>query len=131
MSVYGKTAVAVVNSYILGKDLRECWENSITHFTSSKESRKKGCPKSAFLGLCHKGYVRGIKKGDYLLYESPNKNYAVAAAELVLKEPSSKYSKSELWRKATEGYPDAAKNQNGQMDVVFALKEAGLLQKPD
>ncbi|PWC14229.1 hypothetical protein B4923_04800 [Brenneria roseae subsp. americana] len=131
MGVYGETAVAVANSYSPGQDPRECWEHSITHFTNSRESRKKGCPKSAFLGLCQKGYVKGIQKGDYLPPESPNKNYAVAAAKLVLKEPGSKYSKAELWKKATEDYPMAAKNQNGQMDVVLALKEAGLLQKPD
>lgn len=132
MNVYGKTAIAAVAVYdrLNKPDPRECWEDSITQFTNSKDSQKKGCPRSAFLGLCQDGYVKGIPKRNYLSSDSPNKDYAKIAAELVLKEPDRKYSRAVLWRNATENYPDAAKNQNGQMDVVLALKEAGLLQKP-
>lgn len=131
MSVYGDTAVAAANSYAQGKDPRQCWEQSVTHFTSSKESRKKACPRSAFLGLCQEGYVRGIPKGSYISPGCRNDKYAVVAAKAVLKDNNKKYSKSELWGKVTETYPESAKNQNGQMDVVLALKEHGLLQQPD
>ncbi|MBA0188277.1 hypothetical protein F9U39_01355 [Pectobacterium versatile] len=133
MGIYGETAVAVVTVFdnFNKPDPKECWEYSITHFTGSKESQKKGCPKSAFLGLCQDGYVKGIPKGNYLPPDSPNKAYAVVAAERLLSEPAKKYSKSDLWKKATEHFDEAAKNQNGQMDVVLALKDAGLLQKPD
>ncbi|MEI7189623.1 DUF6979 family protein [Dickeya dianthicola] len=133
MGVYGETAVAVASAYDSSNkpDPRECWEYSITLFTDSRESQKKGCPKSAFLGLCQDGYVKEVPKGNYLSPDSPNKKYAVAAADLVVKEPGKKYSKAELWRNATKDCPDAAENQNGQMDVVLALKEAGLLQRPD
>ncbi|ACT07071.1 conserved hypothetical protein [Dickeya chrysanthemi Ech1591] len=133
MGIYGKTAVAVASEYDSSNKLdpRECWEYSIIQFTDSRESQKKGCPKSAFLGLCQEGYVKGIPKGNYLPPDSPNKEYAVSAADLVLKEPGRKYSRAELWGNATKYYPGAAKNQNGQMDVVMTLKEAGLLQHPD
>ncbi|MCO7262021.1 DUF6979 family protein [Dickeya zeae] len=133
MGIYGETAVAVASAYDSSNkpDPKECWEYSIIQITSSRESQKKGCPKSAFLGLCQDGYVKGIPKGDYLSPDSPNKKYAVAAAYLVLKEPDRKYSKAELWRNATKDCPGAAENQNGQMDVVLALKEDGLLQHPD
>ncbi|UJR54370.1 DUF6979 family protein [Dickeya zeae] len=132
MGIYGKAAIAAVSIYdsINRPDPRECWEDSIILFTNSKDSQEKGCPRSAFLGLCQDEYVKGISKGNYLSSDSRNKRYAVVAAELVLKEPERKYSKAELWRNATENHPDAAKNQNGQMDVVMALKDAGLLQKP-
>ncbi|MGM3172487.1 DUF6979 family protein [Dickeya lacustris] len=133
MGIYGKTAVAVVSAYDSSNkpDPRECWEYSITLFTNSRDSQRKGCPKSAFLGLCQDGYVKGIPKGDYLPPDSPNKRYAVVAAECVLKEPSRKYSRAELWRIATKDCPDAAENENGQIDVVLTLKDAGLLQHPD
>ncbi|PWC11386.1 hypothetical protein B4923_13740 [Brenneria roseae subsp. americana] len=60
-------------------------------------------------GKTTKMVYQGNKKGDYFPSESPNKNYVIAAAKLALKEPNKKYSKSELWKKATEGYRDAAK----------------------
>ncbi|WP_224552887.1 DUF6979 family protein [Pectobacterium versatile] len=131
MGIYGETAVAVVRNFIYGQSPQECWVHEITRFTSSKPSRKKGCPKSAFLGLCQDGYVKDIPRGNYLPPDSPNKKYAAAAAERLLSEPTREYSKSDLWKKATEHFDEAAKNQNGQMDVVLALKDAGLLQKPD
>ncbi|UJR61902.1 DUF6979 family protein [Dickeya zeae] len=133
MGIYGETAVAVASAYDSSNkpDPRECWEYSITLFTDSRDSQKKPCPKSAFLGLCQDGYVKGIPKGDYLPPDSPNKRYAVVAAQWVLKDPGRKYSKAELWRIATKDCPDAAENENRQIDVVLALKEAGLLQYPD
>ncbi|UUE11788.1 hypothetical protein NMX13_09520 [Dickeya zeae] len=132
MGIYGDTAIAAVAVYdrLNKSEPRECWDDSIILFTTSKDSQKKGCPRSAFLGLCQDGYVKGIPKGNYLSSDSPNKKYAKVAAELVLKELGRKYSKAELWLNATKNCVDAAKNQNGQMDVVLALKEAGLLQKP-
>nr|WP_264642425.1 hypothetical protein [Candidatus Symbiopectobacterium sp. NZEC127] len=117
--------------YSHGQDPKDCWDREITLFTSSHESRKKGCPKSAFLGLCQDGFVKGIPQGSYVPVDSPNKKYATIAANVVLDSSSRHYSNAELWHKATTGFSGAAKNQNGQMDVVLALKEAGLLKKPN
>ena len=36
-------------------------------FPTQESSRKKGCPQSAFLGLCEDGYVKGIPQGRYLI----------------------------------------------------------------
>ena len=34
-------------------------------FMDSKSSQEKGCPKSAFLGLCEEGFIKEISKGKY------------------------------------------------------------------
>lgn len=42
--------------------------------------QRKGCPKSAFLGLCDEGLIRGVSKGNYTYRsDSLNKAYAVQA----------------------------------------------------
>jgi hypothetical protein len=50
-------------------------------YPTSPTSRKKDCPRGAFLGLCEEGLVKGIPAGKYTASKD-NKAYAVRAAAL-------------------------------------------------
>ncbi|MED1724504.1 hypothetical protein P4V06_17235 [Brevibacillus parabrevis] len=66
----------------------EAWERASIHiFGAGTASQKKGCPKSAFLGLCEEGFVRGIEPGSYTT-SVDNKAYALQAVEWLKKNPS-------------------------------------------
>lgn len=89
------------------------------YYPNSKEARKKGCPKSAFLGLCEEGYISGVPKGSYTK-SIKNKQYALEARNLLLSNPHLK--PNELWAKIS------SKSHNEQMNVVSALFHAGLMK---
>ncbi len=76
----------------------------------------------AFLGLCKEGLVVGVEPGNYAK-SSKNGEYAVDAVKVLRKN---KYLASQpdfLWKKVAGN----TKPQNGQMDVVIGLWEAGLI----
>ncbi len=66
MSVYGNTAIAAVEKIkekyknidantkivITRENAVAVWEYAVQTKTESEASRKKGCPKAAFIGLC-------------------------------------------------------------------------------
>ncbi|CRY31655.1 DUF6979 family protein [Yersinia enterocolitica] len=133
MGIYGDTAIEVVKHYIRGQDLEESWLRQITFFTTSEVSREKGCPRSAFLGLCEDGWVKGIKRGNYILRRRKypnNKDYAVEGAKIVLANPSKEYLASQLWAEVKRALLGGAENHNQQMTVVIALMNNDLLQYP-
>ncbi|MDN0094061.1 DUF6979 family protein [Yersinia rohdei] len=133
MGIYGDTAVEVVKRYIHGQDLKESWLQQITFFSTRKSSHEKGCPRSAFLGLCEGGWVKGIKRGNYILRRKKypnNKDYAIEGAKIILTNPSKQYSASKLWVEVKRALPDGAENHNEQMTVVIALMNNDLLQYP-
>ena len=99
------------------------WESALERlYPTSPAARKKGAPRAAFLGLCEEGMVKGIPPGDYTSSKD-NKAYAVRAVAL-LKEASQHWSRSALWQAVTEG---GDKQENGQIDVVLALWNNGLI----
>ena len=91
-------------------------------FPSSASLRNKGCPKSAFLGLCNEGLVVGVESGKYA---KPSKNgeYAIDAVKVLRKNKFLVSQPDLLWKKVAGN----AKTQNHQMDVVIGLWEAGLI----
>lgn len=97
------------------------------HAVAGKE---KGCPKSAFLGLCQFGWVKDVPAGEYLSTRAlagPNKGYTIRAAQLLLAEPDADYTPQALWALSIADCEQPPANHNQQMNVVLALKEAGLL----
>jgi hypothetical protein len=99
------------------------WDNAMERlYPTSPTSRKKGCPRGAFLGLCEEGLVKGIPAGKYTASKD-NKAYAVQAAAL-LTVGGRKWSIGELWRAISN---DSEKAHNSQMDVVLALWKNGLI----
>lgn len=67
---YAKASIIAVNHHnqSVAKDIENSWQMAMLEvFPTQESSRKKGCPKSTFLGLCENGYVKGIPAGKYLL----------------------------------------------------------------
>ena len=128
MGIFGKTAVDAVK--LLRKDIKytslEAWQKAIVFNTSSEESRKKGCPRSAFIGLCDEGYILGIL-ATKIKKRSKNSIYSTEAAKYLLENNLKEITIKELWQKIEEPKPI---NENGQMQLVIALWQNKLIAKP-
>ena len=117
---YGKVALIVAKTNGNPKDN---WVKAVQKvFPDSKSSQKKNCPKSAFLGLCKEGLVKGIAKGKYTRSRD-NKAYAEKAIEILRSSPKATYTPNELWAKVKTELFIKKKAHNSQMDVVLALWE--------
>jgi len=125
MTKYAQAAIETVrkNQGKASPDMRLEWEKTMMEFFPTQEaSRKKGCPKNAFLGLCEDGYIIDIPKGDYGVKKgSLNKGYATKAANLALKGLT---NEKELWAIVAS----ADKRPNSQMSIVLALLNANMLR---
>ena len=125
MGKYGNVAKIAVDLINSGENINpvDAW-NSATYqvFPDSESSRKKGCPRGAFLGLCEEGLVLGIESGQYTRAEK-NKGYALKALELLKNNPELSSNEKELWKLVVE----SEKQSNHQMDVVITLFEEQLL----
>jgi hypothetical protein len=127
MGKYGQAAVkavALLNTRTL--DLpREAWNQAtIEIFGKGTSSQAKGCPRSAFIGLCEEGLVKGVDAGKYALKSTKNKDYAIKAINLIKKEPSLTNDMNQLWNQVNAG---DSKVHNSQMDVVVTLWKNNLL----
>ena len=77
----------------------------------------------ACVGLCEEGIINGVAAGKYTK-SLLNKQYAVKAIQLLRSDPSLALNKAQLWNKIQNGNKKA---ENGQLDVVLALWEKGLI----
>lgn len=125
MGKYGQTAKLAVREMQTDKNLtpKVAWENAAHNIFETHSARVKGCPKNAFLGLCEDGKVKSVNKGAYTK-SIKNKDYALAALQLLHEYPAYGDDAKLLWRKVMGG---ESKVHNHQMDVVITLFEAGLL----
>ena len=116
MNVYGKVTGLAMKKLDLGCTPFDAWKKASAEvFPHSEESRNKGCPRGAFLGLCHTGLVKGVRKGS--AESSKNGDYAILAVELIEKDPTlASGSASSFWERLETG-----RSHNGQIDVVIAL----------
>lgn len=126
MGKYGNAAISATNSICNGMDPVEAWNQAIRELTNSNYSIIKGCPKSAFLGLCEEGYVKGVQKGNYSA-GIINKGYALKAVEIIHRTPNRTFTKKELWAQVFDELGLPFKNENSQMDVVLSLHNEDLL----
>jgi len=84
----------------------------------------KGCPRSAYLGLCEAGLVKGAPSGRWITSDD-NKRYAVrAVAALRIDSTWLNRPKIHLWREVSRS---ENKVPNSQIDVVFALWRNSLI----
>jgi hypothetical protein len=122
MGVYGGAAIKAVEYIRSGDypDPRDAWKEAIREETGSKATEGKPCPRCAFLGLCECGLVRGVRPGNYT-YSRVNKRYAVDAIRM-LRVSEKKLRRADVWARVAPGI-----TEGGQMDVVFALWEDGLI----
>ena len=121
---YGEVAIKVAKAKGNPKDN---WLKEIKNtFFDSESSQKKSCPKSAFLGLCEEGLIKGIKHGVYLTNSKSNlnKRYALSAVKLLTNNPN--FTKEELWKQVMEQL-NISISPNSQMDVVIALFEKKMI----
>jgi hypothetical protein len=126
MGRYGVVAVKAVNNYQTNEITpRDAWELAAHEVFTSKSSRDKGCPRSAFLVLCEEGLVISIPSGKYCNAKE-NKIYVLKAVDLLKKSPTTKYDETTLWQ-AVMG--DEKKKYNQQMDVVLSLWTQGCIYR--
>lgn len=123
---YGEAAIMAARERASANtDPKARWESAMERlYPTSPAARSKGCPRGAFLGLCEEDLVKGIPAGHYTASRD-NKEYAVRAVTFLI-EKEQHSSRSELWQAATNG---AGKKENGQMDVVLALWNNGLIER--
>ena len=121
---YGEAAIMAVRQAPSASSSPEVrWESAIERvYPTSPIARKKASPRGAFLGLCDEGLVKGIPAGDYSKSKM-NKDCAVRAVAL-LAAGTQHWSRSALWQASAK---DAGQTENGQMDVVLALWNNGLI----
>jgi hypothetical protein len=120
MNKYGKSAIHAVNLIQSNKVnfVDEAWELATALFFTTDT---KACPRSAFIGLCEAGFVKGINQSHIKqpLKSTINKDHAIEAVKLITENESlSAYKSLDLWRTIMKGNP---KSHNFQMDVVLAL----------
>ncbi|MCT4565007.1 MAG: hypothetical protein N4A68_11945 [Maledivibacter sp.] len=126
MSKYSEIAVKAVELLISNDEYRprEAWDIAATEiFVLNSWGSQKGCPRSAFLGLCEEGLVKGVASGRYTT-SIKNKTYAVKALEILKENPSLVEDRNKLWQFVMAG---EYKSHNSQMDVVIALVKNNLI----
>ena len=96
----------------------EGWDIAAEKNIESLDSRKKGCPRAAFLGLCRGGHLKGISGSNS--YVSKNYDYALYAAGEWKKDKN--ISKKEMWDKVQNKFKNTVRHQ-GQLDVVAGVLE--------
>ncbi len=130
MGKIGNIALSAANLVKNGifKDPVEAWENAMSNSDLAESSRKKGCAKGTFLGLCEEGLIIGIRKAKYTS-SNRNKEYGIVAARLIKQNPKLVDNKSYLWRTVLSDLCEPVdKNQNSQMDVIITLWKNKLIK---
>ncbi|MFG6667312.1 DUF6979 family protein [Halomonas sp. HNIBRBA4712] len=122
MSKYAQVASKAAAKCRAGALANDAWGESAQEiFPDQEASRKKGCPRSAFLGLVEEGMIREVEAGKHLR-SNVNKQHALDAVKLLKAEPGLAQSPAQLWQRVI--YP-TPKKYNQQMHVVVALWENG------
>ncbi|MCS3770299.1 hypothetical protein HNP12_004436 [Aeromonas hydrophila] len=103
----------------------KAWELAAKKQFSNVSAQIKSSPKSAFLGLCSEGLIRGIHQGRYSR-SVRNRDYAVKAVRILQNEGDVLPSSTTLWNKVM-ATAEIKVLPNSQMDVVLALWGAGLI----
>jgi hypothetical protein len=128
MCRFGEVAVKATCLLISEKvsDPPEAWHSAAQALGCSQSMAVKSCPRSAYLGLCEEGLVKGVPLARGRWTKSVhNKRYAVSAVHCLRKDPSWLCKPPTcLWRVVSQS---TTKRYNEQIDVVFALWKAGLI----
>jgi len=127
MNTYGQIAIRATESFARGdfRSPNEAWDSAAQFFfPDSPDSREKGCPKGAYLGLCEIGAIIGIPRGSYTQSRA-NKEYALSGLELLIDDPMlSESNPSRIWRMVMSG---STKKHNSQLNVLLALWNSGMI----
>ena len=122
--MYGRAAISAAR--MLGEgtttDPARAWDRAISRETDSSESRRKSCPRGAFLELCTAGVVKGCE-GKPSLLRGSNGEYAIEILNVIRTDEDLISDRQGLWRVAA----GKGKKENGQVDVVVSLWKEGLV----
>jgi hypothetical protein len=117
-------AVRMLNNEYIGDYPKKVWDIATAElFGEGSSSQNKGCPRSAFLGLCEEGLVKGVPRGQYTRSKK-NKEYAIKAVNYLQKNPNIVISPESLWKMI-----GPEKQHNNQMDVVVGLWDMELIHR--
>lgn len=102
-------------------DPHEAWRLVAPSFTQSVHVQRKPCPIATFSGLWDAGKLMGsIPRPHYKALK--NAQYAIDGITKLKDNPH--LSKSQVWR-LIPGTNEGTKSQDGQMGVLFALRDRG------
>ena len=132
MNLYGRVAIQAVGfiSDSIEDEPRAAWTKAAERLCSSKHSARKVCPRSAFLGLCEEGHVRGVPEGQYVRRKGAqkyNKRYAVKAVGLLRDGVVSGDNGPQELSRLIQSTESKKTSHQGGMDVVLALWRNGLI----
>jgi hypothetical protein len=124
MGMYGRAAINAARMLSGGvpSDPEKAWDRAIARETKSSESRRKSCPRGAFLELCVAGVIAGCQARPSLL-RSSNGEYAIEILKAIRANEELLSDRERLWRVAA----GRDKRENGQVDVVVSLWENGVI----
>ena len=128
MGKWGEVILRTLKIIKVKKDIPiiEAWKKSALEiFGQASKSRKRGCPRAAFLGLCEEGLIKGFPPGNYT-NAIKNKEYALKAVELLKKEHHG-INSAETLSIVLKDHLNLKKRLNAQMDVIYTLWENGYL----
>jgi hypothetical protein len=125
MGMYGRAAIRAAQMLKTGvpSDPEKAWDRAVARETQSSESRRKSCPRGAFLELCAAGAIPGCRARPSL-HRSSNGEYAVQILEALRTDKELVSDKGRLWDVAA----GRGKEENGQVDVVVSLWTSGLIR---
>ena len=133
MTKIGRIAVEAYKRATAGQAPPEAWREALSAVYSDRQLEnqlKHTCPKWAFSGLCQEGELRGIAAGSSPpATDRQSAKFAREALNVLRREPELAEDKAALKRRVfgmrgEEGF----RTPNGEVEVVLALWEAGLMQ---
>jgi len=138
MNQYAQVAInTVIASRNSKKIVNDLWDLEATNIIAKESTRRKSCPKGAFLGLCENGNVAGINSGKYTS-SNKNKQYAIDALNILKNHKNNPNRPMNpntinscffsidpivLWNML----PNRPETHNSQMYIVCELWNSGLI----
>ena len=111
---YGEIAARALQFLDICECAEDAWNNAAMEISGKESIIKKSCPKNAFLGIVE---GKPSKNAEYA-YQAIGIINRMSEEELASIEPRA------FWKQKILGVPN---KHNGQIDVVFALKEKGFI----
>ncbi len=109
---------AYLNIVQKGIPFEDAWESAAKKNIASESSRRKGCPRATFIGLCESGDLKGITGTN----QSKSKNYAYAKFALSEWNRNKSIPKKEMWSRVQNKFETTVSHQ-GQLDIVLGLTD--------
>ncbi|WP_019584713.1 DUF6979 family protein [Deinococcus apachensis] len=126
-SIYERITRAALAHPHFGVNAAEAWEQACQALPGAPSTRRKGCPRSAFVSLAEHGYIRGHTPGPVRRPLTENASYCLVGAALLAEQPELARSKARLWEAIQKRGGITRHNHNGVLDVLLALHQQGAL----